>query len=382
MMQKTPEISSILKYIDIRIQDNKEKSYKLMSEEIMTFDCKIQRHNPSIYGTLIMYDKGDIANIVDLKTASVKIYYVDNFDGFFYRTFKIINVSENYNNSKSKVFTFKLRDDVSYFLDNLYISKSFTGSRSSAISSIISDYKLNDLLVSAKLLFEKEDDEITGNLVLNKNLSVLDFFEKEFNRIGFSFFQNKKGLYIKNKDNLLPNSLPLINGVFSQIATNQLYKNKIYEFSNIPAQKEELDKTPKQKSYYYDIAQKKMVPITVNIDSLQSGLTMNKNTTDMQETVGFKAKFQNRMDDSQQKNDIRERYLHASKSKMVVNGYVNNDINKLIEMELLGNKGSANTQTEGNVVSSGKYVILSVIDKIIGDKMLQLIEVGRSDSGR
>lgn len=51
-------------------------------------------------------------------------------------------------------------------------------------------------------------------------------------------------------------------------------------------------------------------------------------------------------------------------------------------MELLGNKGSANTQTEGNVVSSGKYVILSVIDKIIGDKMLQLIEVGRSDSGR
>lgn len=382
MTNKAPEISCILKYIDIELQDKNNKKYKLTLEELMTFECHYKRHNASIYGSIIIADKGDLANIIDLKTCTVKVYFVDNYDEVLYRTFKIINTIESYNNRNAKIYTFKLRDDVSYFLDNLYISKSFTSSRTSALLDIISEYKLNALLTSTKLKIETEDDGIIGNLVLNKNLSVLDFFEKEFNRIGFSFFQNKKGLYIKNKDNLLPNSLPVINGVFSQIATNQLYKNKIYEFSNIPAQKEELDKTPKQNSYYYDIAQKKMVPITVNIDSLQSELTMNKNTTDMQETVGFKAKFQNRMDDSQQKNDIRERYLHASKSKIVVNGYINNDINKIIEMELLGNKGSASTQTEGNIVSSGKYIILSITDKIIGDKMLQLIEVGRSDTGR
>ena len=382
MMQKVPEISSILRHIDIQIQDKSQNNYKLISEEIMSFDCKIERHNPSIYGNLIMYDKGDIANIVDLKTASVKVYYVDNYDGVFYRTFKIINIAESYNNTKSKVYNFKLRDDVSYFLDNLYISKSYSTSRSSAISSIINEYKLNSLLSSTKLVYEAEDDKIKGNLVLNKNLSVLDFFEKEFNRIGYSFFQNKKGLYIKNKDKLLPNSLPIISGVFSQIATNQLYKNKIYEFSNIPAQKEELDKMPKQNSYYFDITKKQIIPITDNITSLQSSITMNKNSEDIQETTGFKAKFQNRMDNSQQKNDIMERFLHLSKSKMVVNGYVVNDINKIIEMEMLGNKGSSSTQTEGNIVSSGKYVVLSVIDKIIGDKMLQLIEVGRSDSGK
>lgn len=382
MTNRAPEISCILQYIDVQFQDKNNNTYKLTSEELMSFDCKITRHNPSIYGNIIIADKGDISNLIDLKTSTVKVYYVDNYDEIFYRTFKIINISESYNNRKAKIYNFKLRDDVSYFLDNLYISKSFTGSRSAAIASIITEYKLTDLLTSTKLIFEKEDDNITGNLVLNKNLSVLDFFEKEFNRIGFSFFQNRKGLYIKNKDNLLPDKLPLINGIFSQIATNQLYKNKIYEFSNIPAQKEELDKTPKQKSYYYDITTKQMVPITDNIDTLQADLTMNKNSEDIQETVGYKAKFQNRMDNSQQKNDIRERFLHLSKSKIVVNGYINNDINKIIEMELLGNKGSASTQTEGNVVSSGKYIVLSIIDKIIGDKMLQLIEVGRSDSGR
>ena len=67
---------------------------------------------------------------------------------------------------------------------------------------------------------------------------------------------------------------------------------------------------------------------------------------------------------------------------MVVNGYVENDINKIDEIELLGHKGSNTTIGEGNVVSSGRYVILSVTDKIIGDKMLQLIEIGRSDLGR
>lgn len=382
MTNKSPEITSILRFVQIKLLDKSGKEYIVDSEEMMSFECSYKRHQCSIFGSLIVADKGDISNIIDLKTATIQLYYVDHYDMYVYRTFKIVNIAESYNSRNNKIFTFKLRDEISYFLSNLYISQSFTGSRTAAITEIISKYNLQALLTATKLKFESEDDGITGNLVLSKNVSVLEYFEKEFSRIGYSFFQNKGGLYIKNKDNLLPNSLPSIDGVFSQIATNQLYKNKIYEFKNIPAQKEELDKTPKQQSYYYDIAQKKMVPINTNIDSLQGDLTMNKNSTDFQETVGHKAKFQNRMDDLQQKNDIRERFLNASKSKIVVNGFVNNDINKIIEMELLGNKGTATTQTEGNVVSSGKYVTLSVIDKIIGDKMLQLIEVGRSDSGR
>lgn len=382
MIAKTPEISSILRFVQIKLVDADGKEYEILNEEMMMFECCYKRHNTTIMGSLIVSDKGDLSNIVNLKTVVAQVYFVDNFDEYVYRTFKIININESYNNKNSKVYNFKLRDEISYFLDNLYISKSFTGSRSAAMKQIITEYNLEALLTSTNLIFEAEDDGITGNLVLSKNVSVLDFFEKEFDRIGFSFFQNKKGLYIKNKDNLLPNTLPIIDGVFSQIATNQLYKNKIYELKNIPAQKEEIDKTPKQQSYYYDIAQKKMIPINDNIDTIQGDLTMNKNSTDFQETVGKKAKFQNRMDNSQQKNDIRERFLHASKSKIVVNGYVNNDINKIIEMELLGNKGNTTTQTEGNVVSGGKYIILSVIDKIIGDKMLQLLEVGRSDSGR
>lgn len=380
MTDKAPEVTSILKFISAEIIDSSGSVYKLNNEEFISFESFYKRHSITIQGEIVIAEKADLSSVVDLKTSVLKIYIVDLYDKFLFRTFKIINVQESYNNRKQKVFLLKLRDEISYFLDNLYISKSFIGSRVQAFNEIMSTYKLNDLLTATKLKYEFEDDGITGNLVLNKNLSVLDFFEKEFKRIGFSMYQNKLGLHIKNKDNLLPSKLEVIPDIFSQIATNQLYKNRIYELSTIPAQKEELDKTPKQQSYYYDIKNKQMISINDNIDTIAGDIALNKVSSDIQETVGFKAKFQNRMDALEQKNDIRERFLHLSKSKIIVNGYINNDINKIIEMEFLGNKASSITQIEGNVVSSGKYIILSVIDKIIGDKMLQLLEVGRSDS--
>ena len=300
----------------------------------------------------------------------------------FFITFKIININEIKSENGLKMFEFKLRDSVSYFLDNLYISKSFTGSRVSALTQIFSEYKLSSKLTETKLKFQTEDDGIKGNLVLNKNLSVLDFFEKEFHRIGYSFYQDKSGMYVKNKENLLPGKIPEITAAFSQRITNQFYKNKIYEIITVPTSKEEIDKQPKQQSFYYDIEKRQMVSINTNISSLQSEITLNKDNSDIQETVGFKAKFQNRSDSAQQKSEIIDQFLKLSTSKIVVNGYVDNDINKIVDLEILGEKGNNKSHLAGDIVSSGKYIILSVIDKIVADKMLQLIEVGRSDTGK
>lgn len=382
MTDKSPQVSSILKYINVEFIDGSGNVYKLIPDELLSFECFIKRHQFSIYGSLIVYDMVNISSLINFKTCSVKVYYVDLLNNFFFRTFKIININESYNNANNKIYTFKLRDEISYFLSNLYISKSYNISRSSAINSIIAEYKLSDILTKTKVKIKSTDDNILGNLVLNKNSSVLDFFEKEFNRIGYAFYQDKSNLHIVNKDELIPTKLPVISDAFSQLATNPLYKNKIYELITKPIQKEEIDKTPEQISYFYDIETKTMKTINDSISTIQSDLSLNKNTTTVQETTGSKAVFQNRSDNSQQKNDIRDRFLSTSISKIVVNGYVDNDINKVISMELLGHKNSANSQIEGNLVSSGKYVILSVTDRIIGDKMIQLLEVGRSDLGK
>jgi len=381
-LDAVPEQTSSLRYVEYEIFDKNGKSVKLPREYVPTFESFFKRHSPSVYGMLLYIDRLDLTKQIDIKTASLKVYYTDLFDKMFYRTYKIINVNEMKSSNDLKMFEFKLRDTVSYFLDNLYISKSFTGSRVAALKQIFSENNLESYLSPTKLKFETEDDAIIGNLVLNKNLSVLDFFEKEFHRIGYSFYQDKSGVYVKNKENLFPGKVPEIKDAFSQRITNQLYKNKIYELVTIPANKEEIDKQPKQESYYYDIESRQMKKISANIDSLQKQISLNKDNSDIQETVGFKAKFQNRYDASQQKTDILEQFLRLSVSKIVVNGYVDNDINKVVELELLGEKGNTKSHLTGDVVSSGKYIILSVIDKIIGDKMIQMLEVGRSDTGK
>lgn len=382
VLDKLPEQTSALRHIEYELIDNVGKTIKLPNEYVPSFECFFKRHTPTVMGSLLYIDRLDLSKQIDLKTSSVKVYYIDLFNKMFFRTFKIININEIKSENGLKMFEFKLRDSVSYFLDNLYISKSFTGSRVSALSQIFSEYNLSSKLTETKLKFQTEDDGIKGNLVLNKNLSVLDFFEKEFHRIGYSFYQDKSGMYVKNKENLLPGKIPEITAAFSQRITNQFYKNKIYEIITVPTSKEEIDKQPKQQSFYYDIEKRQMVSINTNIGSLQSEITLNKDNSDIQETVGFKAKFQNRSDSAQQKSEIIDQFLKLSTSKIVVNGYVDNDINKIVDLEILGEKGNNKSHLAGDIVSSGKYIILSVIDKIVADKMLQLIEVGRSDTGK
>ena len=67
-----------------------------------------------------------------------------------------------------------------------------------------------------------------------------------------------------------------------------------------------------------------------------------------------------------------------TQSKEATNGYEY----KVIDIELLGDKGNIHSQISGDIVASGKYVILSITDRVIGDKMLSLIEAGRSDAGK
>ena len=381
-LDKFPEQTSTLRFVEYEIFDKNGKKLKLPREYVFSFECFFKRHTPSVYGSLLYIDRLDLTKQLDIKTSSVRVYYIDLFNKMFFRTFKIINTQEIKSPNDLKMYEFFLRDDFSYYLDNLFISKSFTNSRSSALNQIVTENNLKALLAVTKLKFETEDDGIKGNLVMNKNLSVLDFFEKEFHRIGYSFYQDKSGVYVKKKENLFPGKVPEIKDPFSQRITNQLYKNKIYELITVPADKAAIDEQPKQKSYYYDIEKREMVSIDVNINTLQKDIQMNKGNEDIQETVGYKAKFQNRYDDAQQKTDILEQFLKLSTSKIVVNGYIENDINKVVELEILGDKGNTKSHLAGDIVSSGKYIILSSTDKIIGDKMMQLLEVGRSDTGK
>lgn len=379
---RTPSISCILKHVEISFDDG-SKSTKMNLQEIITLELVYSRNNPIIHGIFSFKDLRDIGTAVDIKNATIEVYFNDNFNKTLFRRFKIVEMSESYTDNRTKLYMMFIIDEISFELNNIYLSKSFSKSRVAAFESILKEYKIFDILSKTSLKYEfTPDDNIAENasFVLTSNISVLDFFIEEFEKIGYSFYQTRDGLYIKNFDDLTPDKLEEIEDEFVQENKNKLYKNIIYEVINSPGSNSTALANPSKKTYYFDESKKQMVSIDDNFDNIKSTISLNNDVRNFQINRGNKSEFQNRLDSAQHKNSIRENYLRTFQISIIVNGFVNNDINKIYNVQLQGYKGNSKTQIEGNIISSGKYVGLHVTDKLIGDKLLQKITMGRSDS--
>lgn len=378
-MVRTPGITSILKYCEFNLISNNSK-LKLLNENIGTFEVKYERNSPIIMGYFIFTDIFDIISTINLKEAKLEVYFNDIYDKTFIRYFKIMDVHESYDRMKSKNYMLVIIDEISYKLSNTYISKSFNISRVNSLNDIFSSEGIDDIIKNNKITKKFDSDSIVESFVLSKNVSVLDFFIKEFARIGLSFYQTRDAICIKKFDELLPNKLDEISDTFMYECKNQFYKNIIYEFSNKAMSGTTLINNPNNKTFYFDPNKKQVISIDSTYSDIKNEMSINNNLVDLQNTSGTIANFQNRMDSIQHINNIRESYLNTFKIEIIINGYMSNDINKIFNVQLPGHKGNKKSQYEGNVQSSGKYVSLSVVDKLIGDKLLQKVTLGRSDS--
>lgn len=378
-MVRQPNILSALRNSEFLIISN-SKTVKILPEQIMMYEMKYERNSPILFGLFAFADFTDILGKIDLKEARVQVYFNDALNKTFIRYFKVYNVVENYDRMKNKQYLFYLIDEISYKLSNIYISKSFNSSKASAFKQILGEYGIYNIISENKLKSQIDDNSKTESFVIQKGMSVLDFFISEFNKIGYSFYQTRDGFYVKSFDDLIPTKLQKQDSKYIYTTNNQLYKNMIYEFYNIPMSGSAITNSPNTKTYFFDPEQKKIVSIDKTYDDIKSDMTLNNNNKNLQNNVGSAVSFQNRLDSTQHINNIRENYLHTFKIDVILNGHMNNDINRIFEVELPGHKGNVKSQFEGNVQSSGNYVSLSVVDKLIGDKLIQKVTLGRSDS--
>lgn len=378
-MVRQPNIMSALKKSEFLILSN-SKTVRISAEQIMMFEMKYERNSPILFGLLAFADFTDILGKIDLKEARVQVYFNDALNKTFIRYFKVFNVVENYDRMKNKQYFFYLIDEISYKLSNIYISKSFNLTKTAAFKQILSEQGIYPILAENKLKVQLDDNGKTESFVVQKGVSVLDFFISEFNKIGYSFYQTRDGFYVKAFDDLLPTKLQKQDAKFVYTTNNQLYKNMIYEFHNAPMSNTAITSSPNSKTYFFDPEQKKIVSIDKTYNDIKSDMTLNNNNKNLQTNVGSAVSFQNRLDSVQHINNIRESYLHTFKLDIIVNGHMSNDINKIFEVDLPGHKGNVKSQFEGNVQSSGHYVSLVVVDKLMGDKLIQKVTLGRSDS--
>lgn len=359
------------------------------AEHVITFENKFERDNPVVEAYMMFKDIADSSKDINWRKVKIAVYILDGMEQLYFRDFIVVNTEEPQNNTKEKFISLKMQDEVSYTLGNLFITKSFTGkSRCACLKEIIETYNLPNGTTLDKILSEYnlsyifEEDEETSDFVISKGESVLSQFQKEFKRIGYSMFSNRKGLNVKKQASLLPDALvqsyEYIVNEFKQQVKQQCYPNKVHEFKNQPLNKEDVNATPNAKSNYFDASTKKMVQVK-NTDANLQSTNINSDTENVKDTVGSKAVFSTKKSDSGFVASMTDSFMKKAQTTIFVRGYFDRDINKVITLSLPGSRASQESSIEGDTQNTGKYLITKVIDKFLTGKLIQKINLARSD---
>lgn len=355
----------------------KENYIEIINEWVLDHEVLYKRNDVKIIGYISIRDTIDLTAKIDLNKAKIQIYMIDIYENHCSRMFNITNFKEEADTTK--LINIKLQDDISYILENTYLSKSFNGkSRVSAIKEYFNELKITNLITSRKLKMELEDDGDTSAFTIGRDDNALNVFQKLLKNVGFIMYQDREGLKIKKRDNLLPGKLETEKDIYKDAEFNNYYKNKIFDSEVILMDKEKANQIGKQKSLYFDYKTKSMKEYS---DKEYLGQTsINKDGRDFRDTVGTKIHYQNKVDESGYKADVQEELLKMSQMIISVVGLIDRNINKVIQIEMLGNKSYVDGYMEGNVPTSGKYLVFSIIDKYLNGKYIQLLRLYRSDN--
>lgn len=377
---------SELKLFQARVLISEEEKNKLklknnyidiIPEWVLDYEVIYARNNPKLIGYIIIRDTLDLTAYTDLNKAKIEIFFTDVFDKHSHKIFNITNFKEEAGSSKT--LSIQLQDSASYILENTFISKYFTGkTKVQALSQFMDELGVSDILKQQKSKVDLEADSNTTPFTIGRTENLLMAFQRLFKTIGFIMYQDREGFKVKKKSSLLPSKLEVEKAVFKDGEQNNLYKNKIFDSEVILLDKEQANKIGVEKSYGFDHKTKTMVEY--NNKNYLSEVRTNKDDRDFRDTTGTKVSYRNAVEEDGYKSDVQEEMLKMSQMIISVVGLVERDINKVIEVVLQGNKSYADGEINGNVPTSGKYLVYSIIDKYFSGKYIQQLRLCRSDN--
>lgn len=355
---------------------NKLKSYSvkigsvdLIPETIISLEISHSNKDVIVPGTLVIDDLYDIALLEDLNVIDVEVVYTDIYDKTFEKTFVILKISEFETSKNTKMLSIDLQDKFSYTLETSFYSKSFTGTAIDALKSYLEHLQLKEVLINDLTSIEE-----VVQFTIPQDQNNLISLQNEFRKLGCYFFQNRDSIVIKKLSEMDFSTLPL-NGLYIQQTDNQLYKNIIHDIYVDQANK--TNTPPKSRSLAFDIKSKKMVYMETGDPKLYKIDSNNDNY--LQSENGQVDVYQTTLNFDQNEYNIREKFVSQNSCIIAVNGYIDNGVNQIYDLRIAGNKSSSKLIADGDLNLNGKWVSTKVVDKIVGDSLVQKITLNRSD---
>jgi len=361
-------------------------SFELLIDDVITMEFNHSIDKFGIFGHVTVKDTYDFNNsgLVDLNGDSLLHITMMDFSGnSSKRTYRILKIEAEQTDYRFKLYTFILQDEISFVLDNTYLSKSFTKTPIQALTDCLTHVGVDELLNSDLLTMSSLDTTTVDNFAIPQNTSLLSFFKRKLRQENVHFFQDRNGINIKqiniNELTLKQNSQGQ-DILYSNNASNSQYLYLIHDYmqtkNNIGLVSE---LTPISRIFCLN-SDKIISDVTKNPNDVIGSLSSNTHLPSfpkMQELY----KTQIVPGTKIQEFDLFNSLTSTNMLKITVPGDVKNaNAGTLISLDMKGNILNTDSMNKGDVNTGGKYLIQSVQDRIITDKLIHKYTLIRVDS--
>lgn len=366
------QVSSV-SYFTMTIND-----LEIMFNDVI--DMEINWKDFEIKGYVKINDLYDLSNLLDINNSTVITLYIDDiYNEYFSRQF-IITKYNNNNISNSKFLYLEFQDIISYKLNNMFVSKTFSSTLLSDVFSYCLSVEIDNLINGFPI--EKYIDSTTtkmANRVLTSNKSALKFLQEEANKEGFKLYQTKKGIHLKDIKNLTPSKLETVEFLYKESAENPIYGFNIMDFKTI--NDDQSNETPASDVMVYDPSTKKMIKYNQNISDISGDIKSSTSTVNPQSSSGKVTKTQEYLNSNNIFMNTYLNYLRTNGMYIAVPGNIKyNSCFIVIDVAVKGSMSVNESMNEGDRKLSGKYICTEIVDKFLpGEKFIQRMKINRVD---
>lgn len=376
--------NTILKFLEVKIDD-----FVILQDEIASLEVKYSFFDFRIKGKIKFKDSFDMSSGGLVKISNdnkLTISAMDRGETKSFRTFRVVSANSIIINDRTKVYDIDFQDEISWTLENTFENATISGSPVKVMVNYLKSGKCQAVIKSDKLAIKYLDTSPNKTFTIPKNKNVLDFMVYMLRKDNIRIYQDRNSIHIKE---VKPSSIDSVVNeetgndlVFSNDVPDNMYLFKIHDFQDLKNDTSTVNKLSPVIKVNSSTSAKGISTVTISLPDFFKDLQLNDmELGNIQLTSGEKLETSEELAVGWQKAKLFDTFMLNQQMFIAVKGtFKYSNIGTVITTKMKGAISAADTNLEGDRLTSGKYFVLGVSDRFLGDKLIQRLYLGRLDA--
>lgn len=374
---------TILQYLEIKLDD-----FKILLDDVISLEIKYDITSLRVLGSIKFRDSFDMTStgLVKLNNNNkITISMKDNGETKSFRTFRLTRADAITVNERIKIYDCSIQDEISFILENTYNAQSFSATVASKAKEFLSSSAIQKVMTSDKLSLVVNDTGEVRTLTIPQNENILDFLSYQLRKDNIRMYQDRTTIYIQE---VKPSAItPLKDPTDGSVLTftNDTKKNeylfKIHDFQDFKNPTALSNKVAPIVVVNSNTSPKGISQVTISLPEFFNDLKLNDmELANIQLTSGTRTETSEELAVGWQKARLFDVFIRNQQMFIVVPGTLKySNVGTVVNTVFKGGVGGNDTALEGDTQTSGKYLVLGVSDRFLGDKLIQRLHLGRLD---